>query len=103
MTSPPAIGNACPVIDCAADDAIHSAASATSCGSIGRPCGFVFASSRRASSSLRPVLATIVATDCATSGVSVNPGRARLTVTPVRASSSASARVSPMTPCLAAQ
>ena len=103
MTSPPATTIACPFIDPDPGDASHSTASATSSGLTSRPCGLDFASSARAASSVRPVLATILPTALSIKGVSVNPGQTALTVTPVRASSSASARVSPTTPCLAAQ
>ena len=53
--------------------------------------------SPRASSALRPVFATMLATARRSAAVSVKPGQTALTVTPALASSSASARVRPIT------
>src|SRR5580692_3193560 len=103
MTSPPATTIAWPFIDAAPGDASHSTASATSSGRTRRPCGLDLVSSALASSSDRPVFATMVSTARAMRGVSVKPGQTALTVIPVLANSSASARVRPMRPCLAAQ
>src|SRR5581483_3002502 len=85
--------------------AVHnqSTRAATSSGRRKRPAGLSLASVARASAALFPVLAAIRLTDAATNGVSVKPGHAALTVTPVGESSAASARASPTTPCLAAQ
>ncbi len=65
--------------------------------------GMVFVRSASAASGLRPVFETIVSMEPATRSVSVKPGQTQLTVTPEVATSLASARVRPTTPCFAAQ
>src|SRR6202035_975176 len=80
----------------------HSTTSATSSGLMKRPCGLLAASVARTSAALRFVVAAIRSTDAASIPVSVKPGHTALTVMPVDAVSSASARIRPTTPCLAA-
>jgi hypothetical protein len=53
-----------------------------------------------ASSKPRPVLAAMVRAPFQTMSVAANPGQIAFTVTPVPATSAASARVSPTTACL---
>src|SRR5262249_24605008 len=100
--SPPDSEIAWPVIEPASSLTSHSTAAATSCGWIKRPCGLVAVRLARACSTVRPVFSTMRCTDSSTNSVSTKPGQTALTVTPVRASSVASARVSPTTPCFAA-
>lgn len=66
-------------------------------------CGLSASSAARASASLRPVFFAMRAVDSATMPVSTNPGHTAFTVTPVAASSAASARVSPTSACFDAQ
>src|SRR5690606_443727 len=103
MTSPPSTAMACPLIEADAGRASQATASATSAGCTSRPCGLRAASSARAASAVRPVFCTMLSTAPRTMSVSVKPGHTAFTVTPLRATSSASARVRPTTPCLAAQ
>src|ERR1700741_3647937 len=70
ITSPPATAIAWPVMECASSETNHATVSATSSGSIRRPCGLTPASSARASASLRLVLAAILATASRTISVS---------------------------------
>ena len=81
----------------------HTTACATSSGVTKRCCGLPDARAERAWSALRPVFATMLPTASSTIAVSVKPGQTAFTVTPLVASSSASARVRPTRPCLAAQ
>ena len=60
-------------------------------------------SAARASSSDLPVFSTMLSTVAASMSVSTQPGQTAFTVTPLFATSRASARVIPTTPCLAAQ
>ena len=76
---------ACPVTDRAPSPHSHSTASATSRGSMSRPCGLCFTSSASAASRLRPVFSTMRSRLSATRSVSVKPGQTALTVTPVLA------------------
>src|SRR5262249_13577494 len=87
ITSPPATTMAWPVVPSEPSPHSQSTAAATSSGRTSRPMGFVRASSARASSALRPVLAAMVATERSTSSVSVKPGQTAFTVTPLVASS----------------
>src|SRR5262249_46298756 len=101
--SPPATTMACPVTAPAPGRHSQSTALATSSGRTSRCCGFARVSAARASPSLLPVVRTMFEIAAATMSVSVYPGHTALTVTSERAVSSASARVRPITPCLAAQ
>ena len=104
MTSPPAT-----TIACAGHEAGRPARQAREPrrrlppAATSRPRGLALASSARASR-LRAARLRHDIPDRAlpASGVSVKPGQTALTVMPVPANSSASARVRPMTPCFAA-
>src|SRR3954467_336770 len=76
--------------------------SATSAGVTRRPIGWRFDSAARASSADRPVRALMAATVSSVIGVSTYPGQTALTVTPLRATSTAADRTRPSTPCLLA-
>src|SRR5690348_10807076 len=82
ITSPPAMTIAWPVMALALGKARYATALATSSGVTKRSIGLVLASSARAASALRPVLAMIVSTERATRSVSVKPGQTALRVTP---------------------
>src|SRR5690606_1438024 len=103
MVSPPLTEIDWPVTAPAPAPQSQGPASATSSGVTGRPCGLDLPNSASTASASRPVRATTRATPSRTISVSVYPGQTALTVTPLAASSSASARVRPTTPCLAAQ
>src|SRR5262245_2990371 len=100
--SPPEIAIACPVTAAAASLQSQSTTSATSCGWTKRACALRFARAARTSASSRFVVSTIRRIDSSSIGVSVKPGHTALTVMPVPAISTANARASPTTPCLAA-
>src|SRR5262249_19056748 len=102
-TSPPATARVVPVTAPACAQHRNSTAAATSSGGTSRPSGLGFSMAASVSSTERPVFAAMRATLSRTSFVSVSPGQTALTVTPVRAVSSASARTRPTTACLAAQ
>ena len=83
ITSPPAIGSACPVTDCAPGEASHR-------GGVGdllrvdQPALRIVLRQFRARLLRGPAgLRDDGATDCATSGVSAKPGQTALTVTPL--------------------
>jgi len=102
-TSPPATAIACPVTACDSGRHSQATAAATSSGVTRRPWGLRPASVARAASALMPVFVTMFVIASRTRSVSVYPGHTALTVTRDVASSSANARVRPITPCLAAQ
>src|SRR5690606_1819463 len=100
--SPPDSEIACPVTEAAPSPTSHMTVAATSSGWMKRPCGLAVIRLWRASSWLRPVLAMMRRTDSSRRSVSTKPGQTALTVTPVLASSTASARIRPTTPCFEA-
>src|SRR5262249_1902563 len=100
--SPPETAIACPVTAAAASLQSQSTMSATSFGWTKRACALRFARAARTSASLRLVVSTIRRMDSFSIGGSVKPGHTALTVVPVAANSTARARASPTTPCLAA-
>jgi hypothetical protein len=103
ITSPPDSEIACPLMDRDSGRQSQATVAATSSGETRRRCGLRRSSMSRASAGDRPVVSTMLWIASSTIAVSVYPGHTALTVMLVRATSSASARVKPMTPCLAAQ
>src|SRR5215472_5974940 len=100
--SPPEIEIAWPVMAALSPAQSQTTAAATSSGLMKRACGLLAASALRASDSPRLVAATMRSTALSSIGVSVNPGHKAFTVMPAVTVSVASARVRPITPCLAA-
>ena len=86
----------------AASAASDTTAAATSPAEMSRVCPADASAAASASSLLRPVFATILATVSAVISVSTNPGHTALAVTPVPATSAAVDRVRPTSACLAA-
>src|SRR5438034_11196064 len=99
-TVPPSTLMACPVTASLVTQ--NQTALATSSGVISRPIGCLPSSAERASSLVRPVLATMFPIVAVVMGVSTKPGQIAFTVIPVPASSAAAARTRPRTPCLLA-
>src|ERR1700723_2443250 len=103
ITSPPATAMLCPVMLALLRRHSQRTVSATSSGVTSRRWGLCDTNSASACASPRPVFAVILATAVRTRSVSVYPGHTALTVMFRRAVSSATARVSPITPCFDAQ
>src|SRR5262249_9195364 len=103
ITCPPSTFQACPVTPAASPLHRKRTRPATSSALLSRRRGLISANTWAASARLRPVFSAILSAALRTMSVSVQPGQTALTVTPRSATSNASERTSPSTPCLEAQ